>query len=85
MLILTSYLLFHRRARVTFDTSATQKVFGPIVIDYHQVRPYSFFFFFFFFFQFTLSDTVGGGGSKEKSLPWGGYGKFLELHNDKLL
>ena len=32
------YLLsFHRRARVTFDTSETQKVFGPIVIDYHQV------------------------------------------------
>ena len=26
-----------RRARVTFDTSETQKVFGPIVIDYHQV------------------------------------------------
>ena len=55
---------------MTFDTSATQKVFGPIVIDYHQVRRYSFFFFFFFFFQFTLSDNlsiyslnqVGGGG-----------------------
>ena len=28
---------FYRRARVTFDTSDTRKVFGPIVIDYHQV------------------------------------------------
>ncbi|CAH3116472.1 unnamed protein product [Pocillopora meandrina] len=27
-----------KRARVTFDTSETQKVFGPIVIDYHQVQ-----------------------------------------------
>ena len=39
---------------MTFDTSETQKVFGPVVIDYHQVRPYS--FFFFFFFQVTFFD-----------------------------
>ena len=31
-----------RRARVTFDTSETQKVFGPIVIDYHQVYTITF-------------------------------------------
>ena len=24
----------------------------------------------------------GGGGSLGKSLPWGGYGYFLELHNN---
>jgi len=30
-------VFFYRRARVTFDTSDTRKVFGPIVIDYHQV------------------------------------------------
>lgn len=33
-------VLLHRRARVTFDTSETRKVFGPIVIDYHQVCIY---------------------------------------------
>lgn len=37
LLLLYTIDFFHRRARVTFDTSETQKVFGPIVIDYHQV------------------------------------------------
>ena len=37
LLLLYTIHFFHRRARVTFDTSETQKVFGPIVIDYHQV------------------------------------------------
>ena len=26
-------------------------------------------------------NSWGGGGCKTKSLPWGGYGYFLELHN----
>ena len=28
---------------------------------------------------------LGGGGCKTKSLPWGEYGYFLELHNNDLL
>ena len=35
--------------------------------------------------DWNFQTVGGGGGAKGKSLPGGGDGKFLELHNDKLL
>ena len=33
------------------------------------------------FWESIFGKSRGEGGSQEKSLPWGGYGYFLELHN----